>query len=388
MPNRIVRDGLIDSDSVCGLTAMARDLYIRILLAVDDFGRLNGRSSWIKSKCYPMAVRLDSGVMGFVAEATVDGCLREIVDAGLVMVYESGGQQFLAVLKFRNRPRAKTGKCPPPPDTPDGEACVDGRGLAILPSDGQHVFTERPAYVAHLRADAGHVRAPTADIDSETHALHVRAHAPETETEGVVVVSSGAPKKTTTTGPTTDFKPASPVEALLHAQGFLPENVYELSRVEGVSLATVQAMVDEADRLEARQSLQNRCGWLRSAIENGWHPSTARPVVCVERRLDGKDTWERKRVAIANQVAATIARWESLSETDQTVILKAAMASMPPFAQNACRGLDPMECAAIRAFVRPVMDERGVPAPDGTAGADGTLPADDDAGTTTAEAIA
>lgn len=109
MPDRIVRAGILTSDSVNALSWPAEVLYRRLHSVVDDYGRYDGRSSMLRAHLYPL--KIDK-----VSEADVGKWLTECVTAGLVSLYRVAGRPYVEVLKFGARVRAETSKWPSPDD--------------------------------------------------------------------------------------------------------------------------------------------------------------------------------------------------------------------------------------------------------------------------------
>ena len=54
MPNRIIKDSLLDSDTVNQLTAEEERLFTRLIVIVDDYGRYDGRIKRILSAVFPI----------------------------------------------------------------------------------------------------------------------------------------------------------------------------------------------------------------------------------------------------------------------------------------------------------------------------------------------
>jgi hypothetical protein len=112
MPNRIVREGIIDSSR---MEELVRDggwgaevFYRRLHQVVDDFGRFDARASVLRARCYPT-------VLDIVREADVQRWIAACVKAVLVRLYEVDGRAYLEVADFRQFARAKTSKFPDPP---------------------------------------------------------------------------------------------------------------------------------------------------------------------------------------------------------------------------------------------------------------------------------
>lgn len=109
MPTRLLREGILESESVCRLSWAAEVLYRRLFSVVDDYGRFSADSKLIRAKCYPL--QIDK-----VSDSDIGKWLTQVVEAGLVRVYPaSDGKRYLQIEKFGQQLRSKS-KCPPPPE--------------------------------------------------------------------------------------------------------------------------------------------------------------------------------------------------------------------------------------------------------------------------------
>jgi uncharacterized phage protein (TIGR02220 family) len=108
MPTRYLKPGIRDSDRINRVSSPDAEItYYRILVSVDDFGRCDARPLVIKSMCFPIRLY-----------ATADKCkewMQDLVNAGLILVYEVDGKPYLQVTKWDNKPRAAASRFPPPP---------------------------------------------------------------------------------------------------------------------------------------------------------------------------------------------------------------------------------------------------------------------------------
>lgn len=111
MPNRIIREGWIDSEQIDKLSISAERFFLRLCLKADDFGRYTANPKLLKSALFPLRddVR-DTDISRDLAAAQATGLLR---------CYEVAGKRYLVIPKFRQRSRASTSKFPEPPDTVD-----------------------------------------------------------------------------------------------------------------------------------------------------------------------------------------------------------------------------------------------------------------------------
>lgn len=107
MPTRYLKPGICDSEIIDRCSPLAECLFYRLLVNVDDFGRLDARPAVIRSKCFPLK---DS-----IANKDVKNLLNEIHTIGLIVLYKSNGADFLQISKWDNVPRSQTSKCPTPP---------------------------------------------------------------------------------------------------------------------------------------------------------------------------------------------------------------------------------------------------------------------------------
>jgi hypothetical protein len=107
MPNRIVREGILDSERVNKLSWSGEVFYRRLMSVVDDFGRFDGRAELLRSKLFPL--RIDK-----VSVADVEKWLTECVGAGLVSLYCVNQKPYLELLDFGQSIRIMKSKFPPP----------------------------------------------------------------------------------------------------------------------------------------------------------------------------------------------------------------------------------------------------------------------------------
>lgn len=105
MPNRILREGIISSEAVCGLSWAAEVFYRRLFSVVDDYGRFHATPALLRAACYPL--QLDR-----VSDADIVSWLTDCCSSGLIISYEVDGKKYLEVLKFQQHVRAKRSKFP------------------------------------------------------------------------------------------------------------------------------------------------------------------------------------------------------------------------------------------------------------------------------------
>lgn len=110
MPNRILREGILTSERVNGLSPQGELFYRRLMSVVDDFGRFDGRPQMLRVSCFPL--RVDR-----VREADISRWLDELQTAGLIALYAANGKPYLEMHDFRQQVRAKESRYPAQPET-------------------------------------------------------------------------------------------------------------------------------------------------------------------------------------------------------------------------------------------------------------------------------
>lgn len=126
MPNRILREGYLDSEKLRLAGELAEVLFVRLMLVCDDFGRFDGRVSVICRRCWPICGPTDEDVLTRLVALTGNG---------LVVTYEVDGKPFIYIPNFKQRTRSPGSKFPNPPT---GSQSNDGPTAVMPPStDGQ-----------------------------------------------------------------------------------------------------------------------------------------------------------------------------------------------------------------------------------------------------------
>lgn len=132
MPNRWLKEAYCTSPRINAVGPEARDLWVRLLVNADDHGYFHGSAQIVASKCFPLQPNARK----------CEQLLAELDSAQLIVRYESGGKQFLAINQWYERPRAKP-KYPPPPETcKQLQAVANNRDqLQTIASLHDHVFS-------------------------------------------------------------------------------------------------------------------------------------------------------------------------------------------------------------------------------------------------------
>ena len=120
MPTRVIKDSICRSEDYTGLSLFNRDLFIRLIVTVDDYGRYDARPSILKGTMYPLEKA--------VTEQTITDGLAQMATVGLVLLYEVDGRPILQLTSWQKHQaiRAKKSKYPAPGgvDSVDNITCI------------------------------------------------------------------------------------------------------------------------------------------------------------------------------------------------------------------------------------------------------------------------
>lgn len=145
MPNRTIRDGILDSERMARLSWGAEVFYRRLMSVADDYGRYHANLVLLKAKMYPLqqAQATDEQIEGWISECAqaVEG------EEPLISVYLSSGKRYLQINNFGQAVRSKS-KFPAPP-------------VAILQASASNC--------EHLLASASRAYSDTNTQSSSTH---------------------------------------------------------------------------------------------------------------------------------------------------------------------------------------------------------------------------
>ena len=91
MPNRVIKDTILTSPSINGLSVWTERHFYRLLLVVDDYGCFEATPAVIKGRCYALQR---------VTEAQVVRWHGELEAADVVKFWEEDGRTFGVFVKF------------------------------------------------------------------------------------------------------------------------------------------------------------------------------------------------------------------------------------------------------------------------------------------------
>ena len=129
MPNRLIREGMLESEAVLSLPVDARWLYLTILLSADDVGLFEATE-------FRLARKAD------VRRELAGKLLALLADVDLVRLYSVGAKTFGFLPKFRQRIQIKRIKHPMPPAAlyaDDQDAINKFNDLARKTTDGKQL---------------------------------------------------------------------------------------------------------------------------------------------------------------------------------------------------------------------------------------------------------
>lgn len=123
MPDRIIRDELLDSDRYLGLSSdTARLLFVHLLLVADDLGNAEASAAYIRRRV----------LVGNAPDETIAKLLTELADQDIIRLYQVGAKRYVHIPRFRQRLRSLKRINPRPPAAME---CTEISRLASKLSD-------------------------------------------------------------------------------------------------------------------------------------------------------------------------------------------------------------------------------------------------------------
>ncbi len=114
MPNRVVREGWIESDAINGLSPEAEVFFLHLTLRADDYGRFYADPRILRSHLFP----IKTGVTVEHVAVWLTECERATSGDSIKLLYRYRvlGKDYLQITKFRQRLRIMKSKFPFPPN--------------------------------------------------------------------------------------------------------------------------------------------------------------------------------------------------------------------------------------------------------------------------------
>ena len=102
MPNRLIREGLMEAEAMLSVPVEARWLFVIIMLSADDLGLF-------EATVFKLARRAD------VNRDLAGNLMQMLADADLIRLYEVDGKRYGFIPKYRQRVQIQNTKHPLPP---------------------------------------------------------------------------------------------------------------------------------------------------------------------------------------------------------------------------------------------------------------------------------
>lgn len=106
MPNRVIRDGLLDSDRYWSVSIEAQRMFWHMLLLADDYGCMSASATFLRRRCFNDPP----------SHEKVAKLLNELQDVDLVRLYEHDRACYAFIPRFRQRLQLRKLKHPRPPE--------------------------------------------------------------------------------------------------------------------------------------------------------------------------------------------------------------------------------------------------------------------------------
>ena len=112
MGNRILKESIVTSDNPDLLTPFQETFFFRLLVIVDDYGRMDARPKLLSARLYPLKN---------IPEETISDSLQALEKANLVFLYEVNDRPYLQVTTWERHQtiRNKRSMYPDPEGTVD-----------------------------------------------------------------------------------------------------------------------------------------------------------------------------------------------------------------------------------------------------------------------------
>ena len=120
MPNRIIKESLLESDKVSSLNDFQFRVWIGLILNADDRGHGDARSAIIKAHVFPLRER--------VTLKDIDDTMQTLAAAGCISLYEVGGKSYYEFPNWSKHQQVKNVR----PKYP-------------LPEEGQYIVSQNSA---------------------------------------------------------------------------------------------------------------------------------------------------------------------------------------------------------------------------------------------------
>ena len=111
MPNRIIKESICTSENIESLEPMEEIFFYRLMVQCDDYGRMDGRTTILRAKCFPLKVNK-------IKDKDISKWLATLIEQELVLLYIVDDKYYLQMATWdkHQQVRAKRSKFPAPDD--------------------------------------------------------------------------------------------------------------------------------------------------------------------------------------------------------------------------------------------------------------------------------
>lgn len=102
MPNRILKESICYSDDLDLLTAFEETVFYRLLVRVDDYGRLDARPAFLRSQLF--TTRTD------ITERQITDAINRLAEIGLICLYTVDEKHYLRIASWQKHQRMRVTK--------------------------------------------------------------------------------------------------------------------------------------------------------------------------------------------------------------------------------------------------------------------------------------
>lgn len=169
MPNRILKESICYSDDLDCLTAFEETVFYRLMVRVDDYGRMDARPAFLRSQLF--TTRTD------ITEEQMSSALERLAEVGLIACYTVADKPYLFICSWQKHQRLRyTKEKYPPPECdflPDEALQQSEEICGNLPQtaakdDSLPQITENGSGLPQLAARVGAESEVEVEVESQT----------------------------------------------------------------------------------------------------------------------------------------------------------------------------------------------------------------------------
>lgn len=118
MPNRIIKESILTSESIDALVESAEILFYRLLVTADDKGRFMASPSYLLSALYPLKAENLTGKKFDAKLRQIAADCGSLSDVGIIRLYSVKGRQYGYFIQWKDHQRIRHVR-PKHPDPPE-----------------------------------------------------------------------------------------------------------------------------------------------------------------------------------------------------------------------------------------------------------------------------